>query len=123
MGYGFIELSTISPSKVGQSKNFTKKTVNGLIDTNASVSCGHNIAMHAVKSKLNNDHSLLASKFQLGRSKRVLGVWGWDSRGLYFLGGRGLTESGIIYQKEMLLFSTKTYSFNLFGYRFERFEF
>lgn len=37
MGYGFIELSTTSPSKVGQSKNFTKKTVNGLMDTNASV--------------------------------------------------------------------------------------
>jgi hypothetical protein len=31
---------------------------------------------------------------------------------------------GIIYQNEMLLFSTKTYSLNnLFGYRFERFGF
>jgi hypothetical protein len=105
MGYGFIELSTISPSKVGQSKNFTKKTVNGLIDTNASVSCGHNIAMHAVKSKLNNDHSLLASNLDVPRGSWVCG--GGTVEHYIFWGGGVLRNRELYTKKKCYYFQLK----------------
>jgi hypothetical protein len=45
--------------------------------------------------------------------------WGID----YLIFWEEWSYRGIVYQKEMLLFSTKTYSLNLFDFRFERFGF